>query len=463
MATEKLSTLTAISPIDGRYRNKTIPLAKFTSEAALNKYRLTIEIEWLIHLASQKAITELPEFSEPEEKLLRDILKKFDIEKNSAEAETIKAIEQTTNHDVKAVEYYLKQQMAKHELLNPHLEFVHFACTSEDINNLSYSLMLKDIRNDILLPALIQLKNKLIKLAHNYAEIPMLSRTHGQSASPTTLGKEFANVAMRLDRQVKNFESIEILGKMNGATGNFNAHLIAYPEVDWIETSNKFIKKLDLIPNLFTTQIEPHDFVAEYMHCLQRANTILIDFARDIWAYISIEYFQQTKKSGEVGSSTMPHKINPIDFENAEGNLGLANALLGFFAEKLPISRWQRDLTDSTVLRNMGTAFAHSYLALLSLDKGLSKLKVNHAVLKADLEKHSEVLAEAVQTVMRRYTIENPYEKLKELTRGNKIDGETLKNFIATLELPSATKQKLTNLTASDYIGLAAKLAKQVK
>lgn len=452
----ELSELSAISPIDGRYRNKTQSLSQYTSEAALNKYRLTVEVYWLIHLAKQTEITELPEFTTQAESALIQILDNF-------EPEQVKKIEQTTNHDVKAIEYYLKQKMSENSSLEPFVEFVHFACTSEDINNLSYALMLKDCREKILAPYLLTLKNSLITKAHEYADIPMLSRTHGQSASPTTLGKEFANVAMRLDKQIKLLNAIEILGKMNGATGNFNAHHIAYPEIDWLQSSSEFITSLGLTPNLFTTQIEPHDFIAEYMHCLLRLNTILIDFSRDIWSYISIDYFSQVKKEGEVGSSTMPHKINPIDFENAEGNLGIANALLSFFAEKLPISRWQRDLTDSTVLRNLGTSFAHIFIALQSLEKGLSKLKVNQAIISADLENHTEVLAEAVQTVMRRYNIDSPYEKLKALTRGNKITRSALENFIATLELPEAVKQKLAQLKASDYIGLAADLAKKAK
>ena len=452
--------LSAISPIDGRYNKKTAALAQYASEAALNKYRLTIEIYWLIHLAKQTKISELPAFSQADITMLTAILNNFCLV-NLKEAEKIKKIEQTTNHDVKAVEYYLKQKIAEHEQLSPYIEFVHFACTSEDINNLAYALMLKDIREKILLPQLTQLSHVLTQLAHKYAATPMLARTHGQPASPTTLGKEFANVAMRLQRQIKNFSEIELLGKINGATGNFNAHIMAYPEIDWQTLSHQFISQLGLMPNHFTTQIEPHDYIAEYMHCLSRANTILIDFARDIWGYIAIDYFQQIKKKGETGSSTMPHKINPIDFENAEGNLGLANALLNFFAEKLPISRWQRDLTDSTVLRNMGTAFAHSSLAIQSLKKGLSKLKVNHAALAADLDENGEVLAEAVQTVMRRYGINNPYEKLKSLTRGNKITLETLRKFIETLELPSDVKQKLINLSTKNYTGLAEQLAKQ--
>ncbi|EIL96180.1 adenylosuccinate lyase [Rhodanobacter thiooxydans] len=450
--------LTALSPLDGRYAGKVEPLRPIFSEFGLMHRRVHVEIEWLLALAAEPGIAELPPFTPTQVKQLHTIADSFAIE----EGARIKAIEATTNHDVKAVEYFIKERIGNDPSLAQAKEFVHFACTSEDINNLSYALMLRDAREQVLLPAFDRIIAKLREMAHANAALPMLSRTHGQTASPSTLGKELANVVARLERQRKQLATLEIPGKINGAVGNYNAHVITYPEIDWRAFSQRFVESLGLDYNPYTTQIEPHDGVAEYCDAVRRANTILIDLARDVWGYISLGYFKQTLKAGEVGSSTMPHKVNPIDFENAEGNFGLANALLGHFAEKLPISRWQRDLTDSTVLRALGTAFGHTLVALESLQKGLGKLNVNAERLAADLDASWEVLAEAVQTVMRRYGLPQPYEQLKALTRGQGITKESMREFIGKLELPAEAKQRLLDLTPGGYIGLAEGLAREI-
>jgi adenylosuccinate lyase len=450
--------LTALSPLDGRYAGKVEPLRPVFSEFGLMHRRVKVEIEWLLALAAEPAIAELPPFSGTQVDQLRAIAEGFSV----ADGERVKAIEATTNHDVKAIEYFIKERIGADAELAQAKEFVHFACTSEDINNLSYALMLRDAREGVLLPMFDRVIARLRELAHANAALPMLSRTHGQTASPSTLGKELANVVARLERQRAQLAALSIPGKINGAVGNYNAHAITYPEVDWRAFSQRFVQSLGLDYNPYTTQIEPHDGVAEYCDAVRRANTILIDLARDIWGYISLGYFKQALKAGEVGSSTMPHKVNPIDFENAEGNFGLANALLGHFAEKLPISRWQRDLTDSTVLRALGTAFGHTLVALESLQKGLGKLTVNAERLAADLDASWEVLAEAVQTVMRRYGLPEPYEQLKALTRGQGITRESMRQFIAGLDLPAAAKQRLMELTPGGYTGLAAGLAKDI-
>ncbi|TAM26839.1 MAG: adenylosuccinate lyase [Rhodanobacter sp.] len=450
--------LTALSPLDGRYAGKVEPLRPIFSEFGLMHRRVHVEIEWLLALAAEPGIAELPSFTPAQVKQLHTIADSFGIE----EGARIKAIEATTNHDVKAVEYFIKERIGSDDALAQAKEFVHFACTSEDINNLSYALMLRDAREQVLLPAFDRIIASLRQLAHANADLPMLARTHGQTASPTTLGKELANVVARLERQRKQLAALEVPGKINGAVGNYNAHAITYPELDWRAFSQRFVESLGLDYNPYTTQIEPHDGVAEYCDAVRRANIVLIDLSRDVWGYISLGYFKQTLKAGEVGSSTMPHKVNPIDFENAEGNFGLANALLGHFAEKLPISRWQRDLTDSTVLRALGTAFGHTLVALESLQKGLGKLTVNAERLAADLDASWEVLAEAVQTVMRRYGLPQPYEQLKALTRGQGITRESMREFIGQLELPADAKQRLLDLTPGGYTGLAAELANAI-
>jgi adenylosuccinate lyase len=419
----KVSTLRAISPADGRYADKVNNLRDIFSEFGLIRYRVLVEVRWLQWLADNSA---------------------------------------TTNHDVKAVEYFIREKLGAGPETQALKDFLHFSCTSEDINNLSYALMLRAARTNALLPTMRELRNKLKNMAREYADLPMLSRTHGQTASPTTLGKELANVAARLEHAEKRFGTIEILGKFNGAVGNYNAHVIAYPDLDWPAISHGFIESLGLSPNPYTTQIEPHDWTAEYCHALVRYNTILIDFARDIWGYISLGYFKQKVAKDEVGSSTMPHKVNPIDFENAEGNLGMANALFSHFAEKLPVSRWQRDLTDSTVQRNLGVAASYLMIALQSLGKGVGKLQVNREAIHADVSDAWEVLAEAVQTVMRRYGIENPYEKLKELTRGQAVTKDVLREFIGTLEIPDNEKQRLLELTPESYIGIADRQARDI-
>ena len=450
--------LTALSPLDGRYASKVEALRPIFSEFGLMHRRVQVEIEWLLALAAEPKIAELLPFHASQVATLKAIADDF----SEADGERIKAIEATTNHDVKAVEYFIKEKIGADAGLAQAKEFVHFACTSEDINNLSYALMLRDARSQVLLPQLDAVIAKLREIAHANAALPLLSRTHGQTASPSTLGKEIANVVARLERQRKQLAAVEISGKINGAVGNYNAHAITYPEVDWRAFSQRFVESLGLDYNAYTTQIEPHDGVAEYCDAVRRANIILIDLARDIWGYISLGYFKQTLKAGEVGSSTMPHKVNPIDFENAEGNFGLANALLGHFAEKLPISRWQRDLTDSTVLRALGTAFGHTLVALESLKKGLSKLNVNAERIAADLDASWEVLAEAVQTVMRRYGLPQPYEQLKALTRGHGITKDSMREFIGGLDLPVDAKQRLLNLTPGSYIGLAEALANDI-
>ena len=410
------------------------------------------------HLSQQPDITEIPEFSTEAGQQLDSIVDNFD----PGQAQRIKEIERTTNHDVKAVEYFLKEQVAGNAELNAVSEFIHFACTSEDINNLSHGLMLKTGRDDILLPAARAIMQSIAGMARQYADLPMMSRTHGQPASPTTLGKEMANVAYRLQRQLRQIETVEILGKINGAVGNYNAHLSAYPRVDWPRMAEEFVGSLGLRWNPFTTQIEPHDCIAELFDAIARLNTVLIDFSRDIWSYISIGYFRQKTVAGEVGSSTMPHKVNPIDFENAEGNLGIANAILAHLSQKLPVSRWQRDLTDSTVLRNLGSGFGHVLIALNSLERGIGKLEVNEEAIAADLDSNWEVLAEPIQTVMRRYGIEQPYEKLKALTRGQKIDAQAVRQFVESLEIPAEAKNDLLNLTPAAYIGNASEQAKKI-
>ena len=454
----QLDSLTAISPIDGRYAAKTASLRPVFSEYGLIYHRLMVEVRWLQTLSRTADIDEVPEFSAAANALLDSIVQNFD----PTQAQRIKEIERTTNHDVKAVEYYLKEQVTDHAELNAVSEFIHFACTSEDINNLSHALMLKSGRDQILLPMVNEVLEMINNLAHQFAAIPMMSRTHGQPASPTTLGKEFANVVHRMRRQLQQIAAVEMLGKFNGAVGNYNAHLSAYPDSDWPEISRQFVESMGLDWNPYTTQIEPHDYIAELFDALVRLNTILIDFSRDCWSYISIGYFRQKTVAGEVGSSTMPHKVNPIDFENAEGNLGLANAVLTHLAQKLPVSRWQRDLTDSTVLRNLGTGIGHVLIALDSLKRGIGKLEVNTDAISADLENNWEVLAEPIQTVMRRYGVEQPYEKLKALTRGQKIDAQAVREFVEALEIPAAAKQELIKLTPASYIGNAVKQAETI-
>ncbi len=453
----ELSALTAISPLDGRYGSKTVDLRPVFSEFGLIRARVEVEIRWLQRLAAHTGIHEVPPFSAAADAALNAIVDNFSEE----DALRIKKIEATTNHDVKAVEYFIKEKFADNAELMAVNEFVHFACTSEDINNLSHGLMLKAGR-DVMVPVMQKIADDIRKLAHDYAALPMLSRTHGQTASPTTLGKEMANVVARLERQIKQINAVEILGKINGAVGNYNAHISAYPTIDWAANAQEFVTSLGLTFNPYTTQIEPHDYIAELFDAFARYNTILIDFDRDIWAYISNGYFKQRTIAGEVGSSTMPHKVNPIDFENSEGNLGLANAVLTHMAQKLPISRWQRDLTDSTVLRNMGVGMGYSLIAYQATLKGISKLQVNEARLAEDLNNAWEVLAEPVQTVMRRYGIEQPYEKLKEFTRGKAITQDAMVEFIASLELPQAVKDELNALTPATYIGNAAAQAKAV-
>ena len=453
----ELSALTAISPVDGRYGSKTADLRAYFSEFGLIRCRVEVEIRWLQTLAQHPQISEVPTFSESANTLLNAIVSDFSV----VDAERIKAIESRTNHDVKAVEYFIKEKIQDHAELNAVTEFVHFACTSEDINNLSHGLMLKQ-GTQALLKSMHQVADAISALAKTHAEQPMLSRTHGQTASPSTVGKEMANVAYRLQRQIKQIEATEFLGKINGAVGNYNAHLSAYPDIDWEANAQSFINALGLTFNPYTTQIEPHDYIAELFDAVCRFNTILIDFDRDVWGYISLGYFKQKTIAGEVGSSTMPHKVNPIDFENSEGNLGIANAIMQHLAQKLPISRWQRDLTDSTVLRNLGVGFGHSLIAYQATLKGISKLEVNPARLNEDLENAWEVLAEPIQTVMRRYAIEEPYEKLKELTRGHAMTKDTLQTFMTKLEIPEHAKAELLALTPHSYIGNAVAQAKRI-
>jgi adenylosuccinate lyase len=455
----ELTALTAIAPIDGRYADKTTALRPIFSEYGLIRHRVQVEIRWLQALARHPGIPEVPPLSEAATALLDDLLDNFSL----ADAGRVKQIERTTNHDVKAIEYLLKEKIAGHAELAAVSEFIHFACTSEDINNLAYALMLREARAQVLLPELDRIIAAITALAHQHADRPMLARTHGQPASPTTLGKEMANVAYRLQRQRAQLAAVPLLGKINGAVGNYNAHLSAYPDLDWEDFARRFVSDdLGLDWNPYTIQIEPHDYMAEFFHAVMRANTVLLDFCRDLWSYIAIGYFRQKTVAGEVGSSTMPHKVNPIDFENAEGNLGVANALLDHLAAKLPVSRWQRDLTDSTVLRALGVGLAHTLVAYQSALKGIGKLEVEAAALASDLEANWEVLAEPIQTVMRRYGIEQPYEKLKALTRGQRVNRETLRTFIADLAIPEEARQHLLALTPASYTGTAAAQARKV-
>lgn len=453
-----LSSLTAVSPIDGRYGSKTADLREVFSEYGLIKRRVLVEIRWLQCLAVHTGIPEVPDLSPSANRLLEDIVDNF----NEVDARRIKDIEATTNHDVKAVEYFIKERFAGNEELEAISEFVHFACTSEDINNLSHALMLRDGVTSVLRPAMVTVTDALGALAKSCADKPMLSRTHGQTASPSTMGKEVANVVARLQRQLAALDGIEYLGKINGAVGNYNAHLSAYPDVDWQANAQAFVSSLGLTWNPYTTQIEPHDYMAELFDAIARFNTVLVDFDRDVWGYISLGYFKQKTVAGEVGSSTMPHKVNPIDFENSEGNLGLANAVFSHLAAKLPISRWQRDLTDSTVLRNMGVGMGYSLIAYQASLKGIGKLELNEARLSEDLDSSWEVLAEPIQTVMRRYGIEKPYEKLKELTRGQDMSREVIQAFVVGLDIPEEAKQALLDLTPADYTGNAAAQAQAI-
>ncbi|WP_160243400.1 adenylosuccinate lyase [Acinetobacter indicus] len=456
-----MNALTALSPLDGRYASKCDALRPFLSEFGLIHARVTVEVRWLQALANRPEITEVPAFSAETNAALDAIVANFSEE----DANRIKEIERTTNHDVKAVEYFLKEKIANIDELKNAGEFIHFACTSEDINNLSHALMLKNGR-DVLVASMQQIIDAIVALAEKHADQPMLSRTHGQTASPTTLGKEMANVAYRLARQIKQFNNVELLGKINGAVGNYNAHLSAYPDINWPAHSQAFVESLGLTFNPYTTQIEPHDYMAELFDTLRRFNTILIDFNRDVWGYISLGFFKQKLKEGEVGSSTMPHKVNPIDFENSEGNLGIANAVLAHLGEKLPISRWQRDLTDSTVLRNMGVGFAQSLIAFEACLKGIGKLELNADRILEDLDNAQEVLAEPIQTVMRRYNVEKPYEKLKALTRGQAMTRDMMVSFVNGNELeavPAADRARLAEMTPASYTGNAAEQAKQIK
>ncbi|WP_101757070.1 adenylosuccinate lyase [Oceanicoccus sp. KOV_DT_Chl] len=453
----ELSALTAISPIDGRYGSKTAQLRGVFSEFGLIKSRVIVEIRWLQCLAAHQQIQEVPAFSAEANALLNKLADNF----SESDAQAIKHIEKTTNHDVKAVEYFLKNAIADNNELNAVNEFIHFACTSEDINNLSHALMLKEGR-DLMLTEMNAIIDKMVSLSHDYASTPMLSRTHGQTASPSTMGKEFANVVARLRRQVEQVSSVQLLGKINGAVGNYNAHISAYPDIDWQANAQQFVESLGINWNPYTTQIEPHDYIAELFDAMARFNTILLDLDRDIWGYISMGFFKQKVVAGEVGSSTMPHKVNPIDFENSEGNLGLANAILSHMASKLPVSRWQRDLTDSTVLRNMGVGMGYSLIAYQATMKGLGKLELNPARLADDLNNSWEVLAEPIQTVMRRYNIEEPYEKLKALTRGQTINRETLNTFVDTLDIPEQAKAELRELSPASYIGNAIDQANNI-
>ncbi len=450
--------LMALSPLDGRYHEKVDALRNIFSEYGLIKFRLIVEIRWLETLADSAKLPDISHLTPDAKKLLNDIIEHF----SPQEALRVKQIESEINHDVKAVEYYLKERIRDNPSLSNVSELIHFGCTSEDINNLAYGLMLKTARDECILPALNNMISLLKKIAHDHAKLSMLARTHGQPATPTTLGKEMANVIARLQRQIKQLNDVAMLGKLNGASGNYNALMISYPEIDWQKISNNFIHQLGLTWNPYTTQIEPHDSLAEFFAVMIRLNTILINFCRDTWGYISINYFTQKSLANEVGSSTMPHKINPIDFENGEGNLGIANALFEHMSTKLPISRWQRDLSDSTVLRNIGVAIGHTILAYQSISKGISKLEANKNVIEADLNAHWEVLAEAIQTVMRRYKLEQPYEKLKALTRGKRIDQAMLQEFIKELSLPEKIKQELLHLTPADYVGYAGELAKKI-
>lgn len=455
-----INPIAALSPLDGRYAKSVEALRPVFSEYGLMRARVRVELSWLKALAAEPKIVEVPPFDEAVLAEIDDVIAGFSLE----DAAAVKAIEATTNHDVKAIEYWLKERFAGVPAVSAVSEFIHFACTSEDINNLSHALMLREARDEVLLPKLAEVSDKLRSLAHELAAVPMMSRTHGQPATPTTLGKEVANVLYRLERQAKQLSAQEFLGKINGAVGNYNAHMVAYPDVDWEGHCRRFVEEdLGLTFNPYTIQIEPHDYMAEFFQAVSRINTILIDFNRDVWGYISLGYFKQKVKAGEVGSSTMPHKVNPIDFENSEGNLGMANAVLAFLSEKLPVSRWQRDLTDSTVLRNMGVGIGYAVLGLAAHLRGLNKLEANPAALAADLDATWELLAEPIQTVMRRYGVANPYEKLKDLTRGKgSITPEVLASFIRDLDIPDGAKQQLLDLTPASYVGKAENLAKRI-
>lgn len=449
--------ITAISAVDGRYASKVTSLRPLVSEFGLIKFRIQVELEWFLFLSAHTGIADLPPLTSDDETFVRAIASDFSV----ADARRVKDYEKTTNHDVKAVEYFVKARLAERPELAALSEWVHFCCTSEDINNTAYALMLINSRDDVLLPQMTELIDALNLLAQRHAELSMLSRTHGQTASPTTLGKEIRNVAARLERQREQLAALAILGKFNGAVGNFNAHALAYPDVDWLAASRDFLSGLGLTVNPWTTQIEPHDYVAEYFHILMRFNQIVLDFDRDIWSYISIEYFSQKKVEGETGSSTMPHKINPIDFENSEGNLGIANALLEHMSAKLAVSRWQRDLSDSTVLRNIGTTLAHCVISYQATLRGLSRLEVNETAIRRDLDDSWEVLAEAVQTVMRKHGMQAPYERLKDATRGRQMTAELFTDILAELDLPEAAQKELEDLTPSRYVGIAIQLAQQ--
>lgn len=453
-----VSALTALSPLDGRYQDKVTPLRAIFSELGLMKFRVTVEVRWLQKLAATAEIAEVPAFSAQANVFLDAIVANF----NEADAARIKEIERTTNHDVKAVEYFLKEKIQSETELAQVSEFIHFACTSEDINNLSHALMLSTARDEVILPEWKKLIDEIARLADEYKTIPLLSRTHGQPASPSTVGKEMANVVYRLRRQFKQLQNAEILGKINGAVGNYNAHLSAYPNINWHQFSEEFVTSLGIQWNPYTTQIEPHDYIAEFFDAVVRFNTIIIDFDRDLWGYIALNHFKQRTIAGEIGSSTMPHKVNPIDFENSEGNLGLANAVMTHLAQKLPISRWQRDLTDSTVLRNLGVGLGYCLIAYASTRKGISKLEVNQPHLLEELDQNWEVLAEPIQTVMRRYGIEKPYEKLKELTRGKRVTEQAMHEFIESLAIPQEEKARLQQLTPATYIGAAVELVEQL-
>lgn len=455
-----INPIAALSPLDGRYAKSVEALRPVFSEYGLMRARVRVELSWLKALAAEPKIVEVPPFDEAVLAEIDDVIAGFSLE----DAAAVKAIEATTNHDVKAIEYWLKERFAGVPAVSAVSEFIHFACTSEDINNLSHALMLREARDEVLLPKLAEVSDKLRSLAHELAAVPMMSRTHGQPATPTTLGKEVANVLYRLERQAKQLSAQEFLGKINGAVGNYNAHMVAYPDVDWEGHCRRFVEEdLGLTFNPYTIQIEPHDYMAEFFQAVSRINTILVDFNRDVWGYISLGYFKQKVKAGEVGSSTMPHKVNPIDFENSEGNLGMANAVLAFLSEKLPVSRWQRDLTDSTVLRNMGVGIGYAVLGLAAHLRGLNKLEANPAPLAADLDATWELLAEPIQTVMRRYGVANPYEKLKDLTRGKGgITPEVLASFIRDLDIPDGAKQQLLDLTPASYVGKAENLAKRI-
>ncbi|MGY2796467.1 adenylosuccinate lyase [Ewingella americana] len=455
----ELSSLTAVSPVDGRYGDKVSALRAIFSEFGLLKFRVQVEVRWLQKLAACAEIKEVPAFDADANAFLDQLVANFD----ENDAQRIKDIEKTTNHDVKAVEYFLKEKVAAIPALHAVSEFIHFACTSEDINNLSHALMLKTAREEVIAPYWLKIIDAIKGLAHQFRDIPLLSRTHGQPATPSTIGKELANVAYRMDRQYKQLQQVEVLGKINGAVGNYNAHIVAYPEVDWHTFSEEFVTSLGVTWNPYTTQIEPHDYIAELFDCVARFNTILIDFDRDIWGYIALNHFKQRTIAGEIGSSTMPHKVNPIDFENSEGNLGLSNAVLQHLASKLPVSRWQRDLTDSTVLRNLGVGLGYALIAYQATMKGVSKLEVNEANLAFELDHNWEVLAEPIQTVMRRYGIEKPYEKLKELTRGKRVDEAGMHSFIDGLPLPEEEKVRLKAMTPGNYIGRAAKMVDELK